>query len=253
MYYTYLLVDPRTAAPFYVGKGAKERMYHHDKRSHNRKVRERVAEINALGLKVIYEKWIESEDEYYCYWMETYLIDYFGRNNLLNFSAGGGGPRVFIFNRNRGLRKGERHHNWGRVASEETRRKIGAAHTGEKHWNFGGHHSEATRAKLRLAWQTRPRRPKKPKVIKPRKDISGENNPFFGQTHSAEVIARLSAVRKGRPSNRLGAKLSEESKLKLRLAKLGKKRAPFSEETLKRMSEAKLGDKNPMFGKLKVT
>lgn len=91
LWYTYVLIDPRTGLPFYVGKGRGRRMYQHE-RSHSRRVREWVAEIRAAGLKVVYEKWFEHEDEDFCYWMEQYLIDYFGRENVCNLTRGGEGP-----------------------------------------------------------------------------------------------------------------------------------------------------------------
>jgi hypothetical protein len=62
-------------------------MYEHNR--HGRRVRARIVEIRAAGYKVIYEKWFESEDENFCYWMEIFLIDYFDRKNLCNLTRGG--------------------------------------------------------------------------------------------------------------------------------------------------------------------
>lgn len=88
-FYTYLLIDPRTDTPFYIGKGTGERMYWHDENHANSFTRARIIEIKTAGLKLIYEKWFESDDEDFCYWMENYLIDYFGRENLCNITRGG--------------------------------------------------------------------------------------------------------------------------------------------------------------------
>src|ERR1700732_3546345 len=88
---TYLLIDPRTDVPFYIGKGTQKRMYEHDAKTHNWLVRNRIAEIKSLGLKLIYEKWFEDDDEDYCYWAEIYLIEYFGQKNLCNLTPGGEG------------------------------------------------------------------------------------------------------------------------------------------------------------------
>jgi group I intron endonuclease len=46
-----------------------------------------------------------------------------------------------------------------------------------------------------------------------------------------------------------GFKNTKEHNDKIRRAKTGKKRKPFSDEWRKRMSEVRLGEKNPMFGK----
>jgi hypothetical protein len=63
-----------------------------------------------------------------------------------------------------------------------------------------------------------------------------ENNPM----KNPEVAAKVSAKKKGQPSSRLGATLSEETKEKLRKANQGKK---HSEEAKAKMSEAREGKK----------
>ena len=85
-FYTYVLIDPRTYSPFYVGKGKHERIYQHERYSHNDYLLRKINKIKSLGYKIIYEKWFESEDEWFCFWMENYLIDYFGIDNLCNFT-----------------------------------------------------------------------------------------------------------------------------------------------------------------------
>lgn len=53
-----------------------------------------------------------------------------------------------------------------------------------------------------------------------KKRNQGENHPMYGRKHSPETLAKLSAVRKGMPSPRKGAKLSEATREKLRSAQL---------------------------------
>jgi len=75
-------------------------------------------------------------------------------------------------------------------------------------------------------------------------DKSGENNPFYGKTHSPESLEKMREFQKNRPP------FSEETKKKM--SKSGKKRHqdnPFSEEARAKMSEGRSGEKNPMYGK----
>lgn len=64
-------------------------------------------------------------------------------------------------------------------------------------------------------------------------------NAIPGHTHSEESKLKMSIAKKGKPGNRKGAILSDESKLKMSLAKLGKtstfKGKTFSEETILKM------------------
>jgi hypothetical protein len=95
--YVYLLIDPRNDLPFYVGKGVRSRWRVHEKaalrgKDHgNRHLYRKIREIQRLGFNIIYEKWLDSDDPYLCFWMEVYLIAYFGRENLCNLTDGGEG------------------------------------------------------------------------------------------------------------------------------------------------------------------
>lgn len=54
---------------------------------------------------------------------------------------------------------------------------------------------------------------------------------------------------RGKPSPTKGKVASEETRKKQSLAKLGKKRLPFSDETRKKIGDAKRGANNPHYGK----
>ena len=72
MYYVYLLIDPRTGKPFYVGKGRGRRMLKHEKRALrfgktiNLYLDNKIRQIKSLKLDITYEKWLESEDKDFC-------------------------------------------------------------------------------------------------------------------------------------------------------------------------------------------
>lgn len=63
----------------------------------------------------------------------------------------------------------------------------------------------------------------------------------LGKTHTAEARAKISAARLGKPSHRLGVKLSEETKQKIRIANIGKK---MSLEHKAKISAGLLASKN---------
>jgi hypothetical protein len=232
-WYVYVLIDPRDEMIFYVGKGTGDRMYAHKKMSHNKLIRERFSGIESAGLKVIHEKWIESDDEAFCYAMEKFLIPSIGRGTLCNLRFGGGGTRS-------GKRKvlGSLR---GRKFPKEIQRWEGEGGFIPPRDN-GLRGRKLSEKQIRCLHEARD-------VFHAKGKFKREGNPFFGKQHTEESRRQMSANQKGRSGNRLGAKLSEESKLKMRLAKLGKRRIPFSEEYRRHMSEAKRGERNGMFGK----
>lgn len=75
-----------------------------------------------------------------------------------------------------------------------------------------------------------------------------------GWSHTDEAKRKVSLARRGKPTT-LGTTLSEETKEKIRQARLGTKRPEgnkwgnHTEETKKRISGAMTGNKNPMFGR----
>lgn len=101
------------------------------------------------------------------------------------------------------------------------------------------------------------------------KRFSGEQNPFYGKTHSAETREKLSKAAKGRTlSDETKKKISiaskgrhhtEETKEKLSIALKDKPKSDqhrqhwiesmSTEESKRKQRESKLGEKNPMYGK----
>ena len=103
IYYTYLLIDPQTNVPFYVGKGKRNRMYMHrvdaltlngidykNNRPHHKLIRE----LETQGLRIKYQKILERASEKEALDRERETIKEIGRklNNtgpLLNTGRGG--------------------------------------------------------------------------------------------------------------------------------------------------------------------
>lgn len=96
-----------------------------------------------------------------------------------------------------GVGAGENHPNFGRVFTEETRRKMSSSHAGDKSHMWGKPMAESTKNKL--------------KAIN-----AGNKNPMFGVKHDSETIKRMS----GENNHRWNKPHSPETLEKMRAAAL---------------------------------
>lgn len=100
-YYTYMLIDPRSSIPFYVGKGMKRRMYQHKldaiaRFNPEKLLHWRIMEIVNAGFDMQYQKVLINVSETDALNMERELIKHLGRVDLhtgplLNETSGGPG------------------------------------------------------------------------------------------------------------------------------------------------------------------
>ncbi|AGE57382.1 GIY-YIG catalytic domain-containing endonuclease [Paramecium bursaria Chlorella virus NE-JV-4] len=110
--------------------------------------------------------------------------------------------------------------------SEETRLKLSmiqsdGRHAGENNAMFGKKHSELTKEIFR-------------------KINTGERNPFYGKTHTKESVEKFRRV--GKDHHNFGNKASENTRLKMSIARTGQKR---TQETKDKISAAKKGASHP--------
>lgn len=100
-FYVYLLIDPRTNSPFYVGKGKGDRIQFHEQELHakgrlpwNQKLERKIKKIWSAGLTVKHRK-IFQGNEPDCLNREVSTISKLGLENLCNLTQGGiGGDAV---------------------------------------------------------------------------------------------------------------------------------------------------------------
>jgi hypothetical protein len=203
-FYTYAyLREDRT--PYYVGKGIGKRIIKRFKKD---------IKPPKDKSRIIFLKQNLTEEEAFKH--EIYMIGVFGRKDLgtgilRNMTNGGDGAS-------------------GRITTEETKKKIGAAQKGDKNHNYGKSPSEETRKKLSQASKNR--------------IISEETREKLRQAsknklHSDETKKKISESKKGKIPWNKGKKfkncISEDTKRKMRESHTGKKQ---SEETNRKKSES---------------
>lgn len=215
-FYVYFLIDPRTDAVFYVGKGSGDRISYHTRLivsgeiHYNRRLHNKIAKILRLGLRPIEFKVFEIDDEQAAFEMEKEEIARIGIDNLCNLTEGGEGSSGFEHTEEakRKISLGNR----GKKRSEEHKKKISLANKGNT-WNKGRILPDSHRSNISDS-------------------MIGENNPFYGRTHSQEtrklISNKVSETMRGRI-------FSLDHKKNLSDSMKGKKK---SEEHRKKLSEA---------------
>ena len=160
-----------------------------------------------------------------------------------------------------GVGSGKSHPNFGKLLSEETKKKMSIAKLGEKCWIYGKHHSGDTKNKISISNLGKKHSEESKNKISIA--LSGENNPFFGKHLSKEHKKKMSIALSGENNPMYGKKHTVDTKKKISISNLGKLRSEetkrkisisslgkhHSEETKNKMSIAQSGKNNPMYGR----
>lgn len=141
---------------------------------------------------------------------QQYLDLHAGRDYCFNWALYAGAPMRGKF--------GAETANYGKVMSDEVRKKISASLSGENHPNWGKQLPESTRLKIKEANLT---------------------NPWKGGKHTPEAIAKIAAASRGRP-------VSEETRAKRSAALKGRE---ISLDQRLRISKTLSGAGNFWYGK----
>lgn len=110
---------------------------------------------------------------------------------------------------------GSGNHRFGKTFTEEQRRIRSELSSGKNNAFYGKSHTEETKQKISNANKGM---------------LTGDKNPFYGKTHTKEVIEYLKEInagenhpRYGKPASNRGVPHTDETRHKMRVAKLGKK------------------------------
>ena len=226
-YYVYLLIDPISGEPIYVGKGSGWRIYLHATSARKGKIPHGNIELFKIlrniqnnGQKIIHRKVLETSDEQLAFNKERELITQYGRRDqgtgiLTNLSDGGDGQSGYQHTEEskRKLSKsssgennpmygmsGEKAPGWKRVVTEETRQKLSKALRGRE---FSKEHRE----KLRQA--------NTGKVI-PEATRCRMSEAHIGVTHTEESKQKIRAAKKEFWNSARGEQIKQEMSLRFR-------------------------------------
>ena len=120
---------------------------------------------------------------------------------------------------------------------------------GEDHYNYGKAHSEETLAKLSSSRRARPTASEETRQ-KISSAMKGENNPNFGKSFSEDTRRKMSDAATGNTKRR-GTVHTDATKDKIRAAR--KQQAPLSEEARQKISEANKGKVIPPEQRAKIS
>lgn len=202
-FYVYEWIRLDTNEPFYVGKGCGNRAYQLKSRNAGF-----MNIVNATDCAVvILAENLTEEEAYEAEVWYIYEYKYIYNFGLVNMDEGGLGAVCGKHNHMYG-RKGHLHPNFGKTASEETRKKQSLARRGERNGMFGKRGKDSPlygrkasmerRLKISKALKGKKKSPehvRKIREILSQRNIKGENNPNYGNGEKIAGLKNKSAVK----------------------------------------------------------
>lgn len=185
---------------FYVGKGNESRIKTTNRNKYWKRIAAKYGHTRTVLLSTKDEDYafeLEIETIYTHKTFEAAWAD--GSGFGANFTMGGEGSSGWRHSEESNQRNREAH--IGVMPSEETRQKMSISHSGENNYWFGRNLPEETKKLISLNHA----------------DVSGENNPMWGETFSDEHRAKISKALTGKKSPLIGIPLSEEHRQKVSL------------------------------------
>lgn len=221
-YYVYLLIDPRTNTPFYVGKGSGYRATVHLRESRkgteNPWKHSKIQKIRSEGLEPVIEYVARDLPENEAYDLEASLIQKYGRAKI---DEGGILTNMCVDNRPPDFT--------GKTHSEEARKRIAEAQRGEKGNAWGRKFTEEQRQRRSEKFKAHGIKPpvRSGPMSEEQKAAIGAGN--RGKKRTPEQSAYLSSIRKGKTAG----PCSDDKREKIRQANIATKAAQRAERLAK--------------------
>lgn len=153
-YYTYMLIDPRTDSPFYIGKGTGDRAWSHldgKAGTYNTYKDNKINKILQLGLCPHVEIVEYFEDEKLAYDSEARLIESIGLDNLTNICPDARPPSKLGWHPSSETLRKRSESLKGIPRSEEWKRNLSKSKTGKNNPRYGTKENPETTESRRLA------------------------------------------------------------------------------------------------------
>jgi len=181
-FYVYVLIDPITKVPFYVGKGYGDRDRSHIQETSrgviphgNKHLYYKIKKILSNGKHVIIERLEVNLQEDISFLREAFYIKKWGRKDL------GLGPLLNLTD------GGEGQSGW--IPDKAYKERMSVATSGENNGMFGKKHSDETKQKMR---EKASKRLFTPSMRKTWSEVKkGNKNSFYGKHHSEETKKRI--------------------------------------------------------------
>lgn len=242
-FYIYIYSDPRVTIkdnfemipnnflPLYVGKGKRDRLYHHLKylekgyKGYNQDLKKEIRNILSDGFEPIIIKLFENLSENDAFLKERLIIELIGKREdggyLLNKTNGGNGFSGYKYSPERLV-----------IAKEEYYKRFPINQTGENHPMYGKYHTQETKDMISKSHKNLPQ--EYINTLHERfPENSGETHPMYGKHHKEETKKILSLKNTGK-------KHTDDSKRKISEANKGR---IYSEETKDKISKKLRGRK----------
>lgn len=226
IFYTYELIDPRNNEIFYIGKGQNKRMFSHynkvknNKHFTNKHLFCKIKQLINEGLKPIYNKILESENEIDCLKKEEERIKEIGLENLCNLTYGGesGIPSLQIRKKlSENTKKQWKNESFRKVVIDSVSKPMTQIHK-DNISNSNKNKEKSIQHKLNISIGTKTKRWNKNEEREKYSKRLLEYHHFKGKHHTNEAKDKIRKANSGTLEERFGEQRAKQIRINLSIA-----------------------------------